>query len=109
MRKPVPDMVWRTARCDHRLGDVDVHEGDRIIVGICSGSQADLQAGQHDIFTVFGGSRTPTPAGSGQPAPMHACPGYGMAMGVILGIFSALLDAGTLHSTASPTQLRLMP
>lgn len=109
MRKPVPDMVWRTARCDHRLGDVDIHEGDRIIVGICSGSQADLQAGQHDIFTVFGGSRTPTPAGSGQPAPMHACPGYGMSMGVILGVFSALLDAGTLRPTASPTQLRLMP
>ena len=107
MRRPVPEMVWRTARSDHRLGQVDVREGDRLVVGICSASQADVLAGVADVGTVFGGYRTPS--ASGEPAPMHGCPGYGMAMGVMLGLIATLLDAGTLRPTSAPLTLRLMP
>lgn len=105
MRRPVPDMVWRTARSDHVLGGVEIHEGDRLVVGICSATMADAAAGVPDVATVFGGSRAP--AADGQASPMHACPGYGMAMGVMLGVIAALLDAGTLRPTPSPLALRL--
>lgn len=108
MGRPAPESVWRTARKDHRLAGVDIREGDRLVVGIASATQADLAAGNRDHYTVFGGSRT---AGDwpGEAAPLHACPGYSMGMGVMLGLFSALLDAGTLRSTSSPNTLVLSP
>jgi hypothetical protein len=106
MERPTPEVVWRTVREDHRLQGVDLREGDRLIVGIASATQADLVAGVRDHYTVFGGSRTPGdwPGGA---APRHACPGYSMGFGVMLGLVSALLDAGTLRATASPNTLVL--
>jgi hypothetical protein len=106
MARPTPEVVWRTAREDHRLMGVDIREGDRVIVGIASATQADLAAGVRDVYTVFGGSRT---AGDwpGDAAPLHACPGFSMGIGVVLGLVSALLDAGTLRATASPNTLVL--
>jgi hypothetical protein len=106
MARPTPEVVWRTAREDHRLMGVDIREGDRLIVGIASATQADLAAGVRDVYTVFGGSRT---AGDwpGEAAPLHACPGFSMGIGVLLGLLSALLDAGTLRATASPNTLVL--
>ena len=42
-----------------------------------------------------------------RPSATHACPAYAMAMGVLLGIISALLEAGTLRPTPSPTGIIL--
>jgi len=42
---------------------------------------------------IFGGKRHDT---------VHACSGYPMAIGVLLGFFTALLTAGELGSTADP-------
>ena len=106
MERPTPEVVWRTVREDHRLQGVDLREGDRLIVGIASATQADLVAGVRDHYTVFGGSRTPGDW-PGEAAPRHACPGYSMGFGVMLGLVSALLDAGTLRATASPNTLVL--
>jgi hypothetical protein len=106
MARPTPEVVWRTAREDHRLMGVDIREGDRVIVGIASATQADLAAGVRDVYTVFGGSRTPGDW-PGEAAPLHACPGFSMGIGVLLGLVSALLDAGTLRATASPNTLVL--
>ena len=108
MGRPAPDMVWRTVREDHALMGVGLREGDRVIVGIGSATQADLMAGQRDVCTAFGGSRTPGDW-PGAAAPLHACPGYSMGMGVMLGLLGALLDAGTLRATASPNTLKLIP
>lgn len=108
MSRPAPDSVWRTVREDHRLMGVDLREGDRLIVGITSATQADLMARLRDVYTVFGGSRTPGDW-PGEVAPRHACPGFSMGIGVMLGLFSALLDAGTLRSTGSPNTLMLTP
>ena len=69
-------------------------------------TKADLAVGVRDIYTVFGGSRTPGDW-AGDAAPLHACPGYSMGMGVMLGLFGALLDAGTLRATSSPNTLVL--
>ena len=39
---------------------------------------------------------------------IHACPGYEMAIGVMLGMMTTLLLAGTLRPTASPTIVTLV-
>ena len=52
---------------------------------------------------MFGGSR------SGALKTTHACPGYAMGLGVLLGLIAGLLDAGTLRPTGSPVLLMLTP
>jgi hypothetical protein len=52
---------------------------------------------------MFGGDRRDAV----EPAPLHACPGYAMAMGVMLGVSAAVLEAGTLRTTGAPTVLGL--
>ncbi|MEI6720016.1 MAG: Dyp-type peroxidase [Betaproteobacteria bacterium] len=102
-RRPVPDMVWRTAVEEHDLGNlIKIRVDDKIVVGIGSATQEDLSKhAAPDVFPIFGGERGST------GAPTHACPAYSMAMGVLLGALSALLDSGTLYPTPSPTGLML--
>jgi hypothetical protein len=79
---PVPDAVWRTAVKDHTLGDsnpVEVHAGDKIYVSIVSATHEDLAKDVADVYPIFGGDR------SQDPSPLHACPGYKAAMGILLG------------------------
>jgi hypothetical protein len=109
--RPVPEVVWRTATSPHRLGSgdtaVDIVPGDIVVVGIVSSTQAELAAPRAsgcpmhvtnatNVFPVFGGDRRAT------PHPTHACPAYEMAMGVLLGMISALLECGTMRPTPSP-------
>jgi hypothetical protein len=86
---PTPDAVWRTAVKGHTLGTknpVQVHPGDKIYISIIQAMQEDLRAGITDVCPVFGGNR------SASPHPTHACPGFEMAMGVLLGITYAVVD-----------------
>jgi hypothetical protein len=86
---PTPDAVWRTAVKEHTLGTknpVQVHPGDKIYVSIIQAMQEDLRAGITDVCPVFGGNRRAT------PHPTHACPGFEMAMGVLLGITYAVVE-----------------
>lgn len=103
--RPVPDMVWRTAVKEHDLGNlVKVRIDDKIVVGIGSATQEDLaRNAPPDVFPVFGGKRD----AADPAAPTHACPAYAMTMGILLGTISALLEAGTLYPTPSPTGLQL--
>ncbi|MCY4753017.1 Dyp-type peroxidase [Pelomonas aquatica] len=96
--KPTPFQVWRRSRADHRLGGVDVKAGDTLVVALGSATQQDPL--RHHI--AFGGDRA-DPAGP----PPHACPGYGMGMGVMLGVIAAVLDAGVLRFTGAPTVVAL--
>lgn len=96
--KPTPFQIWRRARVDHRLGQVDVKAGDILVVGLGSATQQDPL--RHHL--VFGGDR----ADPGGPPP-HACPGYGMGMGVMLGVIAAVLDAGVIRPTGAPTVVTL--
>jgi len=100
--RPVPELVWRTATARRTLGGVEVAPGERIVVGIVSAMQQNLQEGSPDLWPVFGGRR------AGEQHPTHACPGYEMAMGVMLGALAGLLGA-ELRPSLSPTVLRLMP
>jgi deferrochelatase/peroxidase EfeB len=110
-RCPVPELVWRTALSAHVLGtgshSVEIRPGDLIVVSIVSAMQEDLLAERLDPFPVFGGNRKP-PSTTAGLHPTHACPGYDMAMGVMLGFLAALLCSDvTLGTTLSPMSLRL--
>ncbi len=97
--RPVPEMVWRTARPEASVdGVAPTDPARRVVVGLAS-----ALADGGDPMLMFGGDR------SAQQAPPHACPGYAMAMGVLLGVLSALLEAGTLRPTGSAIQLTLIP
>ena len=92
-------MVWRTAASEASIdGQVPTDPARRVVVGLAS---AIADGG--DLMLMFGGDR------SANPPPPHACPGYAMATGVLLGVLSALLEAGTLRPTGSAIQLTLIP
>jgi hypothetical protein len=93
-QRPTPFQVWRKARVAHELGQVDVEAGRVLIVGLGSATRQDPL--RHHV--AFGGDRHDP-----QGAPPHACSGYGMGMGVMLGVIAAVLDAGVLRFTGSPT------
>lgn len=93
-QRPTPFQIWRKARVAHRLGQVDVEAGRVVVVGLGSATQQDPL--RHHI--AFGGDRA-DPNGP----PPHACSGYGMGMGVMLGVIAAVLDAGVLRYTGAQT------
>ncbi|MFY9513474.1 MAG: hypothetical protein WAQ05_21120, partial [Rubrivivax sp.] len=92
--RPSPELVWRTAASDERLGPLTLQAGDTVVLALVSATQQSLAAGDDDVYPVFGGnSRLAHP-------PTHACPGYDAAMGVLLGTLHALL---TLPQTLRPS------
>jgi hypothetical protein len=77
----------------------------RVVLGVQS-ALADLPGPRHAYDElVFGGSRNPDSPIHGR----HACPGYGMGVGVLLALLAGLFDAGTLRPTGSPVLLMLTP
>jgi len=86
-RSPGLELIWRTAVKAHKLADVDVQPGDKIVVGLGSAAQEALEAGTADCFPLFGGDR------SAASHPTHACPGYAMGMGVLLEILTATIES----------------
>jgi hypothetical protein len=101
-RRPVPDLVWRTPVNEHTLGGIKVGPDDLIVIGIVSATQEDLTSDPPDVFPIFGGNR------NASSHPTHACPGYQMGMGVLLGTISGLLEAGTLRPTPAPLTVTLI-
>ena len=101
--RPVPEVVWRTALRTDTIGPVEVRAGDTIVLSLVSAMQEDRLKGRRDPFVVFGGQRKVS------PHPTHACPGYDMAMGVMLGFLSALLETVSLRPASSPVSLRIGP
>lgn len=91
--RPMPQIIWRTARKAHRLGPagtnaVDVDVGDILVLGLVSGTQQSLADGTGDSDRLmFGGVRSLT-----APHPTHACPGYEAGMGAMVGTIAAMLS-----------------
>jgi Dyp-type peroxidase family len=96
MQRPIPDMLYRTALQDVDLGGLRVRAGERIVLSLAAATQDLTQQGIVSVAPLFGGMR------SEARHPTHACPGYEMAMGVLLGMIAALLQAGTLSPAAHP-------
>ncbi len=87
--QPTPDFIWRTATKDHTLGTknpVQVKAGDKIYLSIVQATQSDLQSGSNDVCPIFGGDRSKT------PHPIHACPGFEMGFGILLGVTYGVVD-----------------
>jgi hypothetical protein len=87
--QPTPDFIWRTATKDHTLGTKDpvqVKAGDKIYLSIVQATQSDLKSGSDDVCPIFGGDR------SKSPHPIHACPGFEMGFGILLGIVYGVVD-----------------
>jgi hypothetical protein len=68
-------------------------------VGILSATQQLQAAGQADLRPVFGGMR------SDPGHPQHACPGYAMAMGVLVGMLAGLMATPGLRPNPAPLVL----
>ena len=98
---PIPHTIWRTAKSDAPLGPVEVGAGDRIVLGLSSAMRQNLDKKSDDVPPVFGGQR------AGDSHPTHACPAYEMAMGVLMGMLSGLLETGTLRPYPAPLILTL--
>ena len=71
-------------------------------MSIVSATQESLlRRKRRRLDLLFGGKR------QGDHHPTHACPGYKMAMGVILGMLASLLEHAQLTPTLSPMELEV--
>ncbi|WP_380876319.1 hypothetical protein ACFB49_08160 [Sphingomonas sp. DBB INV C78] len=100
-RRPAPDLLWRLAKKDHRLAGLDIAKDRMVVIGVVSATMSDQEAGVVDPSPIFGGTRVP------QGSPTHACPAYGFAMGVMLGLLSALLEKGRIQALPAPFVIRI--
>lgn len=104
-KDPVADGIWRTVAQEDSLGDNKLLVDDIVWLGLGSAlveKEDDLQATE-DL--LFGGALQPH---TDRSTP-HACPGRGMAIGALLGVLAAWLQAGQWAQTPSPTVLTLKP
>ncbi|MDE2396162.1 MAG: hypothetical protein KGM91_12060 [Burkholderiales bacterium] len=99
MLRPSPEVVWRRANSDHELGPLKLCPGETVVVSIVSAMHELLELDRVDVGMVFGGwSNALAP---GISIPIHACPGREVALGVLLGVLSGLLECeGALRPTA---------
>jgi cytochrome P450 len=101
-RRPVPDIVYRTATQRYKLNGETIEPHERVVLLIASATQEvaarpDADPNRPDVTLAFGGDRKNDPK-----HPTHACPAYEMGTGVLLGMISAMLEATTLTPTESP-------
>ncbi len=96
-KRPVPGMLWRSPVNN---GKVDKEAKHRVVLGVASALTDDDAPKE----LMFGRDRD----GAAMPT-VHGCPGYHMAMGVLLAMIAGLMKAGTLRPTGSPVLLILTP
>jgi Dyp-type peroxidase family len=136
-KRPAPDLLYRTAKGEATIrldpaakgepSDVTTQEGDLLVVSLVSAAQRSLlklqsgDTGEGDVSIVFGGKRTAAAQGyktdgngdvipdphADDDHPVHACPAQDMAMGAIMGIMAALLDAGTIQALPASLIVRI--
>jgi Dyp-type peroxidase family len=110
--RPVPLMIWRTARKNVSVGNIAIKKGKKVVLCIESATQANRLLGKPDLSHMFGGvareqiSAQSCPADK-QKVTTHACPGYKAAMGIMLGIIGTVLDYGALKPSPSPLTFTL--
>lgn len=110
-RAIVPPAIWRERPCPAGLseaakaeiGSSPKTEPPKIVVGL----QGVMQNDPSEIM-MFGGALRGGPSELRKFETDHACPGRGMAIGVLLGVISTLLLAGTLRTTPSYTLIKIV-
>lgn len=115
-KRPAPDLLYRTAlgpatlkASNHSCNDVDVKKRDLVIVSLVSATQRSLRkTPEGEVSIVFGGKRSLAYQPATNPNyPVHACPAQKMAMGAIMGILAALLDAGRIQALPASLIVRV--
>jgi hypothetical protein len=100
-KRPLPEMIWRTAVDRASVeGIAPIDSDKRVVLGLASA----LSDPAVKPALMFGGTRA-----AGPYQTLHACPGYDMAIGVLLALLSGLLEAGELRPTGSSVGLTLIP
>lgn len=92
---PAPALLHRTVTEPAHLGNVAVDTGDRVVICVGAVASADIR-GVSDPKAVFAGDR------SKPNHPTHSCPASSIAMGTLVGVFSALFD---LEHELVPSQM----
>jgi Dyp-type peroxidase family len=96
---PIPTSVWREVASTPVPADATgANEPAKIVIGL-HGVMQDPAA--HELL-MWGGAWRGTQGYEDLKA-LHACPGYGLSTGVLMGIVSALVLAGSLRVSPSPT------
>jgi hypothetical protein len=103
-QNPIPTTVWREKAGSPLPGDPSgVNEPEKIVIGL-HGVMQDPAA---DELLMWGGAWRGDPT-CPELQTLHACPGYGMSTGVLMGIVAGLLAAGSLKMSPSPTIVYLV-
>lgn len=95
--RPIPEMLWRSPVVG---GESSTADKNRVVLGIAS-ALTDVNAPDELMFGRDGPEA--------KASTVHGCPGYEMAMGVLLAMISGLMRSGTLRRTGSPVLLILTP
>ena len=102
LTRPVPPLLHRRVTSATTLGKVALNEGDRVVVGMLGVTQqVMLEQKKLDIMPIFGGDRNQA------DRPIHACPGYDIAMGVLLGMLTAIVEVRPIAPAAALTTIRV--
>jgi Dyp-type peroxidase family len=104
-KRPAPDLIYRTATKETKLGNTEIKKDDLVILGLVSAMQESLVQGAADVTAVFGGNRKQAQQAIGDP--LHACPAQKMVMASVLGILSALLDSGRIEAQPSSLIIKI--
>jgi len=130
-KRPAPDLIYRRALADTTLvanpvsksrveaEDIEVKRGDKIVVSLVSVAQRSLRnpdlTDEDRVSIIFGGNRVAPWQDDYAPDgtlvypenPVHACPAKKLAMGAMMGILAALLDAGEIQALPASLILKI--
>ncbi len=95
-KHPVPTMAWRSPVVN---GTPDTRPDQRVVLGL----QSVLADPAAPTELVFGRDHHE----DAKNTTVHGCPGYQLAMGVLLAMIGSVLKVGTLRPTGSPVLLIL--
>lgn len=99
-KHPVPTMAWRSPVVD---GRPMTDPSQRVVLGLQSALRDQSATPRAQPVLVFGRHHDE----QGRNITLHGCPGYELAMGVMLALIGSLMKAGTLRPTGSPVLLIL--
>lgn len=106
--RPAPDLIYRTVDHDTvRIGNVIANKGEMVILCLPGATQAALKQGNPDVKLIFGGNRKDEDGNPARDHPLHACPAQDMAMGGMIGILTALLNAGRIQALPASLIVRI--